>query len=489
MDGDERYNRLAVLAGDVLRLTRNTLLLNLRFLDSALSRLDYEPNPMIEFATDGESLIFNPGYVLQRFVTESEAVTRDYLHAVFHCVFRHMFIDSLVDRECWNLACDIAVEYSLSQLDLKPIQTEREEEQKRAFSQLEDEGVSMTAERLYRTLLDQQFTQEEMDYFRGLFYADDHTVWYIDRSGDDDLQNGQSGQNDDDNKNQNSDKNNNSGDGDGDSDGGENDENNSRSGSGGEDSGDEASDEETLSVEQDWREVSQRMQMELETFARQQGEKAGALVQNLAEVNREKYDYAAFLKKFAVPGEAMQINDDEFDYIYYTYGLQLYGKMPLVEPLEYKEVKRIREFIIAIDTSGSTSGALVQSFLNKTYNILMQEESYFSKINIHIIQCDSEIQEDVKITERSEFERYLSTMQLRGQGGTDFRPVFEYVETLRRQKEFVNLKGLIYFTDGFGTFPQRKPDYETAFVFLDSGYNNPDIPAWAIKLVLAAEDI
>ena len=30
----------------------------------------------------------------------------------------------------------------------------------------------------------------------------------------------------------------------------------------------------------------------------------------------------------------MKINDDEFDYIFYTYGLKLYEKMPLIEPLE-----------------------------------------------------------------------------------------------------------------------------------------------------------
>ena len=108
-----------------------------------------------------------------------------------------------------------------------------------------------------------------------------------------------------------------------------------------------------------WQDISQRMQMELEAFDRKQGMNSGAMAQNLTAVNREKYDYTAFLKKFAVMGEAMKINDDEFDYIFYTYGLQLYENMPLIEPLEYKEVKAIKEFVVAIDTSGSTSGELV----------------------------------------------------------------------------------------------------------------------------------
>ena len=185
----------------------------------------------------------------------------------------------------------------------------------------------------------------------------------------------------------------------------------------------------------------------------------------------------------------MKINDDEFDYIYYTYGLELYRNMPLIEPLEYKDVKRIREFVIAIDTSGSVSGELVQKFVQKTYNILKSTESFFSKINLHIIQCDADIQQDVRITSREEFDEYLKSMKIHGLGGTDFRPVFQYVDKLIEQKEFTNLKGLIYFTDGFGVFPERQPQYQTAFVYINDGYENPEVPVWAIKLVLESEDI
>jgi predicted metal-dependent peptidase len=163
--------------------------------------------------------------------------------------------------------------------------------------------------------------------------------------------------------------------------------------------------------------------------------------------------------------------------------------MPLIEPLEYKETKAIKEFVIAIDTSGSTSGELVQKFVQKTYNILKSTESFFTKINLHIIQCDADIQEDKKITCQEDFDEYLKTMKIRGLGGTDFRPVFAYVERLRKEREFTNLKGLIYFTDGYGEFPAKKPDYDTAFVFIDDEYNNPDVPAWAIKQVLQREEI
>ena len=212
-------------------------------------------------------------------------------------------------------------------------------------------------------------------------------------------------------------------------------------------------------------------------------------MQNLTAVNRERYDYAAFLRKFASRQEEMKIDDEEFDYIFYTYGLKLYEKMPLVESLEYKETKKVREFVIAIDTSGSVSGDLVQSFVQKTYNILKSTESFASKINLHIIQCDQEIREDVKVTNQEDFDAYLAHMTLKGFGGTDFRPVFGYVEQLRKKKEFRNLNGLIYFTDGLGLYPERKPDYDTAFVFLDEDYQNPTVPPWAIKLILDRDEL
>lgn len=125
-------------------------------------------------------------------------------------------------------------------------------------------------------------------------------------------------------------------------------------------------------------------------------------------------------------------------------------------------------------------GEDVQMFLQKTYSILMQEDSYFSRVNIHIIQCDADIQEDVIISNRDEFEAYLKSMKILGLGGTDFRPVFRYVDQLIEENRFRNLKGLIFFTDRYGTFPEQKPPYTTAFLFVEEDYEIPEVPPWAI---------
>ena len=79
------------------------------------------------------------------------------------------------------------------------------------------------------------------------------------------------------------------------------------------------------------------MQTNLETFSKEAGEEAGDLLQYLKVENRERYDYRRFLEKFVTLKEDMQVDDDSYDYIFYTYGLQLYGNLPLIEALEYKE--------------------------------------------------------------------------------------------------------------------------------------------------------
>ena len=116
-------------------------------------------------------------------------------------------------------------------------------------------------------------------------------------------------------------------------------------------------------------------------------------------------------------------------------------------------------------------------------------ENFAGEMNLHIIQCDAEIQSDQKITKQEEFDAYLRTMTLSGFGGTDFRPVFRYVDELIREKEFTDLRGLIYFTDGKGAFPTSPPGYQTAFIFLDDGFNDPQVPVWAMKLILRDEEL
>ncbi len=161
--------------------------------------------------------------------------------------------------------------------------------------------------------------------------------------------------------------------------------------------------------------------------------------------NRDSYDYRRFLQKFAVLKEEQQIDPDSFDYGFYSYGLSLYGNMPLIEPQESREVKKVEEFVIAIDTSMSCSGELVKAFLKETYSILRETESFFRKINIHIIQCDEVVQSDDKITSQEELRPIWNILELLGQGGTDFRPVFTRVGGKPGQKRIYKPERAVIF--------------------------------------------
>lgn len=449
------------LAEEVLVFARNTLLVNLRFLDMAMSQIRFIPSENKSFMIDGEFLIYNADFVFDNFKKSKETITRDYLHMIMHCIFRHMFMDVSINRPLWDLACDIAVENMISELRLNSCKTSMQKYQEKYIQEIEKKAGKLTAEKIYHYLLEEGIDEKTCAEIRGYFYSDNHELWYM----------------------SDSEKNNMFGTGNGGADNSEMPDIAQNA------AGKVFMSANQMKLDSIWNDISSRMQVDIETFGMQQGFEPGSMIQNLKEVNREKYDYTAFLKKFAVIGEVMKINDDEFDYIYYTYGLNNYKNMPLIEPLEYKDVKRIREFVIAIDTSGSVEGELVQTFLQKTYNILLSTESFFSKINLHIIQCDAEIQEHIKITSQKEFEDCLNGMTIKGLGGTDFRPVFKKVDELIKNKEFTNLKGLIYFTDGYGDFPSKKPCYNTAFVFIDEEYNNYNVPPWAIKLILQKEDI
>ncbi|MGV8084170.1 MAG: VWA-like domain-containing protein [Coriobacteriia bacterium] len=472
----EQQARADQLARDILGLARDTLLVNMRFLDIALGRFRLAAEDTGRIATDGERLAYDARHVLRTYRVERETIVRDYLHLVFHCILHHPFVSRAVNRPCWDLATDIAVENAINDLSLRAVANSRPAKQAPFLQELQEEIGQLTAERIYRHFLDLHLGDEQLAEVRRLFLGDDHGLWYVQPESDKGAE-----------KERKADQENPP-----DSPGDQESEQEEAGDQSDSSAGDKSGARRSISrdeLEKEWKQVSERVQVDLDTASKGWGQKAGALVQGLNVLTREKHDYGEFLRRFAILDEAVRINNDEFDYVFYTYGLDLYGNMPLIEPLEYKDVKRIREFVIAIDTSGSVSGELVQKFIQKTYNILKQTDNFFTKSNLHIIQADAAVQEDVKITSAEQLDEFLSAMEPKGLGGTDFRPVFEYVDELRQNKEFTDLRGLIYFTDGYGTFPTSQPAYDTAFVFIDDGAPVPDVPVWAIKLVLTEDEI
>lgn len=474
MTNQNNQSQAESLAIDILKLSRNTLMVHLRFLQPAFCALDFAADPETTLATDGSLLYYQFLHVLRLYQIQKELVMRDYLHMVLHCIYHHPFVGKGVDPDLWNLACDIAVEAVITELDLPDTRCPRTDGQDRILNLLKKELPILSAEAIYHYLKAMDWDLETIAALRQPFLADEHQLWYQLTE----ISSKEQGKPDD-TQSENPDSK--------DSDPGEPE---SQNGKEEEESSDAPRPSQDLAaVKKQWEEISARVQTDLETTSRQWGEKTGSMLAALQLLNREKVDYRAFLRQFAVPGEEIRINDEEFDYIFYTYGLTLYENMPLVEPLEYQEVKRIRQFVIAVDTSASVRGELAEGFLRKTCQLLLQESTWFSVMELHIIQCDSNIQSDTQITSPEELENYLENLELRGFGGTDFRPVFSYVEQLQRAHRLANLKGLLYFTDGDGIYPDAPPPYKTAFLFLDRNQQIPTVPVWAIKAILDEQAI
>ncbi len=419
--------QISSLAREVIRLAHDGILINMRFLDVALDRLKLEEREQMGvFAFDGSMLFYDPALLLARYRKEPHFMVRLYLHVLLHCIFYHSYRTDKLERELWDLATDIAVENTVLEMNLHLAALPSDAVLRNRMDILQKQAGGLTAERLYRHFRIEPPSSKALKEWREFCYYDEHLYW-------------------------------------------------------------DRKEELTLSQEE-WRKVSERVKADLKSFSRDKNT-ARSMEENLKEATREKYDYSDFLRRFMTMGETIQLNDDEFDYIYYTYGLSHYGNMPLVEPLEYKDANKIRDFVIAIDTSASCRGSVVRSFLNKTCQIMRQKENFFQKINVHIIQCDNEVQSDTKITCGEEFDLFMQSGKLRGFGSTDFRPVFQYVEALQEKGEFADLKGLLYFTDGYGIYPERMPAYDTAFVFLREDGEAPEVPPWAIRIVLDEEQI
>ena len=349
------------------------------------------------------------------------------------------------DPEDWNLACDIAVESVIDSMEYPCVQrlvTDRRQEYYDSLS------VSvLNAEQIYAVLAKMTYSQKIG--MRREFTVDDHHFW--EELQDDKEQPQQTG------------------------------------GDSSEDDTSPPPDKDE--VEQKWQDISQKTQTSMETIQRDISLMAGNLRQQLQIENRQRYDYRSFLRRFAVTREEVRVDPDSFDYGFYNYSMQLYPNMPMLEELEYRESKKIRDFVIAIDTSGSCSGELVKQFLEETVTILLDSNSFFRSVNVHIIQCDAGIQSDIKITDIQHFHDMLQQFDVSGNGDTDFRPVFDYIEQLQQRGELLQLQGLLFFTDGVGVYPKKRPPYDVAFLFFDNTYAEHLVPPWAMKLILSESDL
>ena len=116
------------------------------------------------------------------------------------------------------------------------------------------------------------------------------------------------------------------------------------------------------------------------------------------------------------------------------------------------------EAVLAIDTSGSTTGDLPQFFVE-----LASLLGSFGNYDLTVIQCDCRVQHVEKFSDDRPLPRDYQWESF-GHGGTNFVPPFDYVK-----EHGIRPQVFIYLTDGFGDAPETPPQFPVLWVLTKDG--------------------
>ena len=112
------------------------------------------------------------------------------------------------------------------------------------------------------------------------------------------------------------------------------------------------------------------------------------------------------------------------------------------------------KLVLAIDSSGSIDGKLLSTFLSEIESIMASFENY----EIDLLIADAKVHEHHILYAGDEL-----SYNIKGGGGTNFENTFVYIE-----ENIHDVTLLLYFTDGFGTFPKEESYFDTVWVLSDN---------------------
>ena len=273
-----------------------------------LGRLTCREGDVDPAGTDGEAAVFAPGLLRREFLAESDLPERLTLHLLLHLMLGHPWGRQGRARALWDTVCDLAV--GLVRHALLP----QEPETPAAFSarcKLQARRA-VRAPAIYALLLEQPdaLTAEE----QAAFYLDDHRLWQLSASASA-----------------------------------------PKTADGGAETG--------------WQALGRKLPDPLPPKP-VIGSGSGNAAFAVRPDARGSRAFAALLRECSEMRENRHVSGDEFQYAWYLYGLEHYGGMPLIEPLEYSEERRLRELAVVIDTSASCSRSLCAAFLGELAGIL-----------------------------------------------------------------------------------------------------------------------
>ena len=127
--------------------------------------------------------------------------------------------------------------------------------------------------------------------------------------------------------------------------------------------------------------------------------------------------------------------------------------------------KEFLEVVVGVDTSASIDDKDLEEFLREVIAIAKSHD----QIKMWVIPCDAEVQ-GVYPVQNGNIKQIMS-IEMKGDGGTNFKPVFEHIDEHIR-----NCRILVYLTDGYGDFPEHQPRYHTIWVVNKEGRESKEFP-------------
>lgn len=189
-------------------------------------------------------------------------------------------------------------------------------------------------------------------------------------------------------------------------------------------------------------------------YAKQHGRLPAGMMETIDEFNRPRMSWRELLYRYVVdliPSDYTWLRPNKK---YLSHDIYFPG-------IVYNDAISV---IIALDTSGSIDTDTLKTFLGECYGI----QQSFEMVEMHVIQCDAAVQDYFVLDD--DFPRRI---RVKGRGGTDFRPVFHFIQDELIKKKGMYPQVLIYFTDGYGTFPERHPSLYDVIWVITTDVNPP----------------
>jgi predicted metal-dependent peptidase len=385
-----------------LAAARTRLILDKPFLGALVLRLPMvaaNPKWCPTTATDARSFYYNPAYIDALSLDETQFVLA---HEALHCALSHFARRQHRVKQRWDVACDFAINPLLVKDGLKPP----------PGALVLDVYEGMTAEEIYPCIAENN-TDQPMD--QHIYDGEDIDPTSSGQQKGDEPRDGGQGQT----------------------------PRQEETGAGGNREGAQldgqngapqprqltTGEREALAAQWQQRLAGAAQQ------AQQSGKLGGLLARMVGELLQPKLPWRMLLARYMT-----QVARDDYSYMRPS---RREGQM-ILPSLRSEQA----DIVVALDTSGSVNTEELNEFVAEIDAIKGQLRA---RLTLHA--CDTALAEGGPWVFEP-WEEFRLPRQFRGGGGTDFRPVFEWVEQQGRAPDL-----LLYFTDAEGDFPLSEPHY------------------------------